>query len=135
MYIYHALINILSVHMIHINLNTIFYTHIEQSPTKTIYTKYYMEKQTHTQTAMNSDMYDIDLCVRPCMHARTHAGTHTHTLSSQDLAGALLIIFKTMSLEPGSEKSDRSLVFIGEIVTSFSVCQSRILTLFHAKGN
>ena len=28
-YIYHALINALSAHIIHINLNTIFYTHIE----------------------------------------------------------------------------------------------------------
>ena len=27
MYIYHALINALSAHMIHINLNVIFYTH------------------------------------------------------------------------------------------------------------
>ena len=33
MAIYHALINALSAHMIHINLN-IFYTHIEHSPTK-----------------------------------------------------------------------------------------------------
>ena len=41
MYIYHALINALSAHMIHINLNMIFYTHIEHSPTKTIYIKYY----------------------------------------------------------------------------------------------
>ena len=31
MYIYHALINALSAHMIHINLNMIFYTHVEQS--------------------------------------------------------------------------------------------------------
>ena len=37
MYIYHALINALSADMIHINLNTIFYTHIAHSPTKTIY--------------------------------------------------------------------------------------------------
>ena len=29
MYICHALINALSVHMIHINLNMIFYTHVE----------------------------------------------------------------------------------------------------------
>ena len=29
MYIYHALINALSAHMIHINLNRIFYTHVE----------------------------------------------------------------------------------------------------------
>ena len=41
MYIYHALINALSAQMIHINLNMIFYTHVEHSPTKTIYIKYY----------------------------------------------------------------------------------------------
>ena len=41
MYIYHALINALSAHMIHINLNVIFYTHVEHSPTETIYIKYY----------------------------------------------------------------------------------------------
>ena len=29
MYIYHALINALSAHMIHINLDMIFYTHVE----------------------------------------------------------------------------------------------------------
>ena len=34
MYIYHALINALSAHIIHINLNMIFYTHVEHSPTK-----------------------------------------------------------------------------------------------------
>ena len=33
--------NALSAHMIHINLNMIFYTHVEHSPTKTIYIKYY----------------------------------------------------------------------------------------------
>ena len=47
MYIYHVLINTLSAHMIHINLNMKFYTHVENSPTKTIYIKYYTEKQTH----------------------------------------------------------------------------------------
>ena len=41
MYIYHALINALSALMIHISLNMIFYTHVEHSPTKTIYVKYY----------------------------------------------------------------------------------------------
>ena len=41
MYIYHALINAVSAHMIHINLNMIFYTHVEHSATKTIYIKYY----------------------------------------------------------------------------------------------
>ena len=37
MYIYHAPINALSAHMIHVNLNMIFYTHAEHSPTKTLY--------------------------------------------------------------------------------------------------
>ena len=41
MYIYHALINALSIHMIHININMIFYTHVEHNPPKTIYIKYY----------------------------------------------------------------------------------------------
>ena len=44
MYIYHALINALSAHMIHINLNMILYTHVEHHPTKTIYIKYYKNK-------------------------------------------------------------------------------------------
>ena len=59
MYVYHVLINALSAHTIHINLNTIFYTHIDDSPTKTIYIRYYMD--THT-----------------CMHACTHPHTHVH---------------------------------------------------------
>ena len=33
MYVYHAIIDALSAHMIRDNLNTIFYTHVEQSPT------------------------------------------------------------------------------------------------------
>ena len=57
MYIYHALINTLSTHMLHINLNMIFCSHVEHSPTKTIYIKYYTKnknkthyKHTHTHT-------------------------------------------------------------------------------------
>ena len=38
-----SLINALSAHMIHINLNMIFYTHVKHSPTKTIYIKYYLK--------------------------------------------------------------------------------------------
>ena len=52
MYIYHALINALSTHMIHIydiNLNMIFYAHVGHSPTKTIYIKHYTEKKINTQ--------------------------------------------------------------------------------------
>ena len=48
MYIYDAFIKALSAHIRHINLNMRFYTHIEHSPTKTIYIKYYTEKQTNT---------------------------------------------------------------------------------------
>ena len=39
----------LSAHMIHINLNMIFYTHVERSPTKTIYIKYYTKQQQQQQ--------------------------------------------------------------------------------------
>ena len=54
MYIDHALSNTPSTHMMHINLNMIFYTHIEHSPTKTTPTKHHTERQppphhTHTQ--------------------------------------------------------------------------------------
>ena len=56
MYIYHALINALSAHMIHVDLNTIFCTRVEHSPTKTIYIRYNME-----------------------MHVRMYSHTHTHT--------------------------------------------------------
>ena len=81
MYIYHVCINTLSAHIVHIiiNLNMIFYTHEEHSPTKTIYIKYYTE--THTHTATNSNVYDTYLYHTPYMHARTHtrARTHTHT--------------------------------------------------------
>ena len=63
MYIYHVLINTLSTHMIHINLNMIFYTHVEHSPTKTIYIKYY----TKTKQKMH--------------YKHTHTHTHTHTVT------------------------------------------------------
>ena len=46
MYIYHALIKALSAHMLHVNLNMIFYTHVEHSPTKTTHTNHQTERQT-----------------------------------------------------------------------------------------
>ena len=49
-YIYHALNNALSAHIIHTNLNTIFCTHVEDSTTKTIYIRHYMHTHTHTHT-------------------------------------------------------------------------------------
>ena len=63
---YPALTNVLRTREVHINLNAIFYTHVELSPTETIYTKQYMETHTHTHTHART-------------HARTHAHTHTHT--------------------------------------------------------
>ena len=57
--------------MIHINLNTTFYTHVEHSPTKTIYIKYYMETHMHARTRTHA-----------------HANTHTHTpVAYQDNQG------------------------------------------------
>ena len=70
MYIYHALINALSAHMIHINLNMIFCTHVEHNPTNATYIKYYTKKlKTHykdTHTHTNT-------------HTHTHTNTYTHT--------------------------------------------------------
>ena len=43
MYIYHARINAVSAHVVHINLNTIFYIHAQHSPTIAIYMKYYVK--------------------------------------------------------------------------------------------
>ena len=57
MYIYHALINALSAHMIHINLNMIFCTHVENSPTKTIHIKYYTKKQQQTTTTTTKNTH------------------------------------------------------------------------------
>ena len=54
MYIYLALINALSAHMIHINLNTIFYTHVEHSPTKTIYIEYYTKTNNNNNNNNNN---------------------------------------------------------------------------------
>ena len=69
MYIYHVLINALSAHMIHINLNIVFYTYVEHSPTKKIffYIQYYTEKiNTHAHT-----------------NTHTHTQTRTHTRTPQ----------------------------------------------------
>ena len=79
MYIYHALINALSTHIIHINLNTVFYTHVEDSPTKTVYLRRYMETHTHTHT-----------------HTRTlkalYGNAHTHTCTHNDCSKNWVLI-------------------------------------------
>ena len=50
MYIYHAIINDVSAHMI---LNTIFYTHVKHSPTNAVYIKYYMKQKTKQNNVFN----------------------------------------------------------------------------------
>ena len=72
MYIYDALINALSAHLIYINLNTIVYTHVEHSPSKITFMRYYME--THAR-----------------MHTHTHTRMHTHTCSSSKLCCCLAL--------------------------------------------
>ena len=56
------LINALSAHIVHINLNMIFCTHVEHSPIKNNLHKVFYGN-THTQT-----------------QTHTHTHTHTHTL-------------------------------------------------------
>ena len=62
MYIYHVIINALSAHMIHINLNTIFYTHVEQSYQNNLHKVLY--GNTHA-----------------CMHVRSHTHMRAMTLA------------------------------------------------------
>ena len=76
MYIYHALINALSAHTIHINLNVLFCTHVEHIPTKTIYIKYYTKQNKQTKNALQGQAH-----THTHTHARTHARTRTRTLA------------------------------------------------------
>ena len=82
MYIYHALINALSTHMIRINLNMILYTHVEHSSTQTTHTKHYIKRQTPLPLPMNknhnSNVYDTDLYHTSYMCTRAHACMHAH---------------------------------------------------------
>ena len=75
MYIYHALINALSAHTIHNNLNMILYTHIEHSSIQTTHTKHHMERTPPPQ----SKPQWIQMCMTLfCIH-HTCARMHTHT--------------------------------------------------------
>ena len=55
MYIYHAVISALSARVILINLNMIFYTHVEHSPIKINLHKVFYG---NTHTAMNLNVHD-----------------------------------------------------------------------------
>ena len=79
MYSYHALINALSAHMIDMNLDTIFYTHTEHSPTKTILHKVlYGNTHTHAHAHTHTHAH-AHTRTRARTHAHTHTHTHTHT--------------------------------------------------------
>jgi len=62
MYIYHALINALSIHMIHIDLNAIFYTHKAQSYKNILHKVLYGHTHTHTHTHTHPLYPDIYIC-------------------------------------------------------------------------
>ena len=75
MYIYCALINALSTHIIHTNLDTIFYTHVEHSPIKNNLHKV-LYGNTHTHTHRNEF---------ECAWHTSYMHTHTHyTCSSSE---------------------------------------------------
>ena len=78
-YVYHALVNTLSAPVICINISMIFYTHAEHSPTKTIYMKYYTQKQTCTTYTYTHTHTHTHSCTHACTHTYTHTHTHTHT--------------------------------------------------------
>ena len=88
MYIYHALINTLSTHMIHINLNTIFCTHIEHSPAKTTLTHmihinlntifYTHIEHSPAKTTLTKDHMERQM-------TPSHTRTHTHTRTTVNL--------------------------------------------------
>ena len=60
----------------YINVNMIFYTHVEHSPTKTIHIKYYTKTKTH--------------------YKHTHTlGTHTHTHTEDSFS---LVLMSTASV-------------------------------------
>ena len=82
MYIYHELIDALSTHMMHINLNTI-YTHVEHSPTDAIYLKY--RKKQEKVNAMNSDHIYIYIYI-----GDTDLYTYTHKYNTMAVAKNLV---------------------------------------------
>ena len=89
MYFYHALINALSAHMIHINLNMIFYTHAEHSPNKTIYIKYYIYKKKIYKKIRTTNTHT---------HTHTHAHTHAHWLYQGSIISRVRTVFSCLSV-------------------------------------
>ena len=68
--IYNTLIDALSVHMIHTNLNTIFHTHVEHSPANAIYMKYYGKEKLKSIQPLWSFfvLHFLIVCYSICKH-------------------------------------------------------------------
>ena len=64
MHISDALINALSAHMIHINLNMIFYTHVEHMPTQSQHTDYTNLNLHNLERAANMDFRRMKTAAR-----------------------------------------------------------------------
>ena len=103
MYINHELINTLNAHIVHINLNTTFYTYVEDSPTKTIYIRHYLETHTHTHTHARTLTH-----THARTHAHTHARTHTHTHTDCSRNWVLILFWggNTVSLALKDDRVD-----------------------------
>ena len=73
-------------HIVHINLNMMFYTHAEHKNC----IKYFMETRTrtHTHTAMNSNVHDTDQYQTSYMHMRRH----THSLTDCSRNCVLILV-------------------------------------------
>ena len=78
MYIYHVLTDALSTHMIRtVNQNTIFSTHVQQSPTiaNAVYIRYSLKQRNKKgNKKVGAMMNEFKLFVH--MHARTHIHMH-----------------------------------------------------------
>ena len=99
-YIYYVLINTLSAHMIRINLNTIFYTHVEHLPKQFTFIRYYMDTHTHTHTHTYTHM-------RTRSHRETHTHTHVHNGCSRNWVLILVgveILWEEEGFQLGSKR-------------------------------
>ena len=93
MYIYRALINTLSTHIIHNNINMILCTHVEHSPIKNnlhkvIYGNAHTHTHTHTHRVCNVNEFECVWLIRiihhTCACAYTHTCTHAHARTEYD---------------------------------------------------
>ena len=74
--IYNALINALSTHWIYINLKAIFYIHVKNSPTDTVYILYIAENKLRKKSSKQNECKPFnDLCTH---YTDLHTHTHMH---------------------------------------------------------